>query len=221
MAWIGRLMCHIITWTGEKKQNCEVRMQIFLLPRHSMYVRWNVSIVKYGCIYIDLYYNPTLGLKYSPDSKWKITNLLSYSVASPQKYSPVWQYSQRFFVTLHRNTCTRKPDKVGSGASLSYWRVMRAGLLTYFNRASLCALFLTLRNFPQSQFQSKTKATKSLTDGNSPPCVILIHGITIYLYVGFCVARLDWIGTWKGRSEWDEQGKWIPRFCFYMSWHRN
>lgn len=110
-------MCHIITWTGEKKQNCEVRMQIFLLPRHSMYVRWNVSIVKYGCIYIDLYYNPTLGLKYSPDSKWKITNLLSYSVASPQKYSPVWQYSQRFFVILEYNpypfiirTLGRLPD---------------------------------------------------------------------------------------------------------------
>jgi len=74
---------------------------------------------------------------------------------------------------------------------------MRAGLLTYFNRASLCALFLTLRNFPQSQFQSKTKATKSLTDGNSPPCVILIHGITIYLYVGFCVARSTEMGNAK------------------------
>ena len=40
--------------------------------------------------------------------------------------------------------------------------------------------------------------------------------VSIYLHVGFCVARLDWIGTWKGRSEWDEQRKRIPRFLFYM-----
>ncbi len=40
--------------------------------------------------------------------------------------------------------------------------------------------------------------------------------VPIYLHVGFCVARLDWIGTWKGRSEWDEQRKRIPRFLFYM-----
>lgn len=32
--------------------------------------------------------------------------------------------------------------------------------------------------------------------------------------MGFCVARLDWIDTRKGRSEWDEQGKWIP-FLYY------
>jgi hypothetical protein len=53
--------------------------------------------------------------------------------------------------------------------------------------------------------------------------MVIVHHMQIgmwyyyILYVGFCVARLDWIGTWKGRSEWDEQGKWIPRFCFYMS----
>lgn len=117
---MGRMICYTVTWAGEKKQNCEVWMQIFLLPRLSVYGCRNMSIVRYGYIYIDLYYNLTLGLRYSPGSKWEITNLLSYSVASPQEYSTVWQYSQRFFVTLHRNTCTRKPDKVGSGASLSY-----------------------------------------------------------------------------------------------------
>lgn len=94
---------------------------------------------------------------------------------------------------------------------------MREGLLTYFNRASLCALFLTLRNFPSilpslRQRQQGRSRMVIVRHAPQPAC-----GITMYLHVGFCVARLDWIGTWKGRSEWDGQGKGIPRFCLYMS----
>ena len=69
---------------------------------------------------------------------------------------------------------------------------MWEGLLTYFNRASLCALFLTLRNFPQSHFQSKTKATRSFTDGNSPPYANR-HVVLLYTLRGLlrCSSRLD------------------------------
>lgn len=43
-------------WAGEKKQNCEVQMLIFLLPRLLVYGDRNMSIVRYECIYIGLYY---------------------------------------------------------------------------------------------------------------------------------------------------------------------
>jgi len=74
------------------------------------------------------------------------------------------------------------------------------GLLTYYNRASLCALFLTLRNLAVSnKIQLKDKGNK-VAHGmvivlGVPVCVGTC--VSIYLHVGFCVARLDWNGNAK------------------------
>ncbi len=91
------------------------------------------------------------------------------------------------------------------------------GLLTYYNRASLCALFLTLRNFPVSnKFQSKDKGNK-VAHGmvivlGVPVCVGTC--VSIYLHVGFCVARLDWIGNAKAARSGTSKERESHVFCF-------
>lgn len=68
---------------------------------------------------------------------------------------------------------------------------MRMGLLTYLNRASLCALFLTYINlavYNRVKEQSQRDRSRMVIFRH---ILILRYGLAIYLYVGFYVARSD------------------------------